>query len=199
MPLSFYANYLPPAHLGLLPVTLTCLLPSFCNLVSSGFWFSSLSYATYLFISEVRGLTESCLHGFLCSTKHLLYVASSEEVRRNSWSCLLVLSGFSLSIFSFFFFFFSSLFLPPSLSSLPLSSFFIQVIPTQAYFNLLFFWLTAREKGELSEGVCFVLDFFFFSVCFFIIFFLFKCTHALLKSRPTFYKKDCLTCHDDNI
>lgn len=74
-------------------------------LLSPGCCFSSLSYATYLFISEVRNLTESCLRGFLCSTEHLLRVESSEEVRRNSRSCLLVLLAFSLPLPLFFFIF----------------------------------------------------------------------------------------------
>lgn len=101
----FPTNYLLPTHSSLLPDTLTCLIASFYMLLPPGFWFSSLSYAAYYFLSEVRGLTELCLPGFLCSTKHLPYVASWEEVRRNSWSWLLVLSW----IVVFFFF-------PPLLS-----------------------------------------------------------------------------------
>ena len=101
---SSCTNYSPPTHSSLLPDALTSLTAYFCTFLSSGFSFSSLSYATYLFISEERGLTGSCPQGFLYSTKHLLYGASSEEVRRNPWSCLLVLSGFFLSP-SFFFFF----------------------------------------------------------------------------------------------
>lgn len=95
----FPTNYLLPTCSSLLPDTLTCLISSFDMLLSPGFWFPSLSYAAYYFLSEVRGLTELFLPGFLCSTKHLPYVASSEEVRRNSWSCLLVLSWIGFFFF----------------------------------------------------------------------------------------------------